>query len=73
MNRNQRNKNRATALALTYEVLEANLPDGLTFSRGKLFYDCEGCDRECVWEGTPQEFEAPDAIKLGGCTQWCCP
>lgn len=49
------------------------LPDGLYMSSGKLFYNCAACDRECKWYGTVADFEDPEAIKLGGCTQWCLP
>lgn len=73
MNRQQRMKNRATARALTDEVFEAGLPEGLTYRNGDLFYDCEGCERECEWYGTPEEFAEPDAIRLGGCSPRCCP
>lgn len=73
MNRRQREQNRRTARDLAQEVFEANLPDGLTLYRGKLLYDCERCDRECEWHGTAEDFAAPDAIKLGGCTERCCP
>lgn len=73
MNAQQRHQNRRTARLLAQEVFEANLPDGLYMTKGRLTYNCEGCERECEWYGTPEEFEDPDAIKLGGCTQWCLP
>lgn len=73
MNGQQRYQNRRTAALLAREVYEANLPAGLTPRHGKLFYDCEGCDRECEWHGTPDDFAAPDAIRLGGCSPRCCP
>lgn len=74
MNRDQRMRNRDTARALTEEVFEINLPYGLTVDRFKcLYYDCEGCGRECQWEGTPEEFADPDAVRLGGCSPRCCP
>lgn len=50
------------------------LPDGLSRRlRGDLVFDCEGCERKCVWEGTIEEFGHPDAIRLGGCSPRCCP
>lgn len=73
MSAQQRYQNRVTAQRLAQEVFEANLPDGLTARRGELLYDCEGCGRECEWYGTPVEFVAPDAIRLGGCSPRCCP
>lgn len=73
MNRQQREQNRRTARVLAEEVFEAKLPDGLTHYRGKLLFDCEGCGRECEWNGTPEDFADPDAIKLGGCSPRCCP
>lgn len=73
MNAKQRYKNRQTAADLASTVFEANLPYGLTARRGRLLYDCEGCERECEWYGTPAEFAAPDAIRLGGCSPRCCP
>ena len=73
MNAHQRNQNRRTAAALAEEVYEANLPDGLRLKNGDLYYDCERCERECEWYGTPEEFDHPDAIKLGGCSERCCP
>ena len=73
MNAQQRYQNRATARALAEEVFEASLPEGLTLRRGKLYYDCEGCERVCEWCGTPEDFAHPNAIKLGGCSPRCCP
>lgn len=58
---------------LAQEVYEASLPDGLISRTGDLFYDCEGCGRECEWYGTPSEYEEPDTIRLGGCSERCCP
>jgi hypothetical protein len=73
MNHKQRDQNRRTARLLAQDVFYANLPCGLISRRGKLYFDCEGCERECEWHGTPQDFAAPDAIRLGGCSERCCP
>ncbi len=73
MNRQQRDANRANAQALAEEVFEANLPDGLYMRSGVMTYDCEGCGGECEWHGTPEEFDEPNEIKVGGCTEWCLP
>lgn len=73
MNRNQRNQNRATARDLAEEVLEMNLPHGLSLRGGKLTYECSGCRTDREWCGTPEEFADPDSIKACGGTQWCIP
>lgn len=49
------------------------LPDGLTRRGGQFYFDCEGCERECEWDGTKEDFDHPDAIRLGGCSPHCCP
>ena len=73
MNRKQREKNRNTAKYLADCIFSDSMPDGLYLIGGKLVHECASCGRDCEWNGTIEDFKHPDAIKVGGCTQWCLP